>query len=263
MDGTIQAYCNLFSLPTVNDSFQNPMRILVLGDIHSNWAALSAIDEKFDYCVFTGDLVDYGTDPLPCVEWIRRHASAAVRGNHDHAVAQRVPAVGATGFRRLARVTRPMHWEQLSPKQLKFLGRLPVTTHFRVDDISLLLVHATPRDPMDEYLSADPVSWKQRLADVDADIVCVGHSHIPFHLDLDGIQVLNPGSVGQPRDGDPRASYAIIEDGKVSLHRIEYDIEAAINQVKSIGVDDWVVELNAAIWRMGGKLTKEQMDQFQ
>lgn len=238
------------------------MRILVLGDIHANWEALRAIDEDFDYCVFTGDLVDYGTDPLPCIDWVRKHASAAVRGNHDHAVAQRVQAVGTSGFRRLAAATRPLHWEQLDSSRLKFLGRLPVTTHFRTENFSIQLVHATPRDPMDEYLTADPAAWKARLGDVNADFVCVGHSHVPYHLDLGDIQVLNPGSVGQPRDGDPRAAYAIIEDGAVTLHRVEYDIDAAVNQVRSTGVDDWVVNLNEAIWRTGGQLSREQMDKI-
>lgn len=238
------------------------MRILVLSDIHSNWEALRAIDEKFDYCLFTGDLVDYGTDPLPCIDWIRRHTNAAVRGNHDHAVAQRVRAGGLQGFRRLAGITRPLHWKLLDSSRAKFLGRLPVTTHIRIADFAIQLVHATPRDPMDEYLGADPQIWQQRVAKLDADLVCVGHSHVPFHLQLDGVQVLNPGSVGQPRDGDPRAAYAIIEDGCVTLHRIEYDIDAAVRQVRSTGVPEWVVRLNDAVWRAGGNLTKEQMDQF-
>ena len=77
------------------------MRVLVVSDIHSNWVALSSIQEEFDYCLCIGDLVDYGTDPLPCIEWIKVHATACVRGNHDHAVAQRVEAKGSTGFRRL------------------------------------------------------------------------------------------------------------------------------------------------------------------
>lgn len=238
------------------------MRILVLGDIHSNWVALRSIEEEFDYCLFTGDLVDYGTDPLPCIDWVRKNVSAAVRGNHDHSIAQRVPGAGKTGYRRLAAETRPLHWKLLDSRKLKFLGRLPVTTHFRAGDLSIQLVHGTPRDPMDEYLAADPISWKQRLDATDADIVCVGHTHAQFHLDLESIQVLNPGSVGQPRDGDPRAAYAVIEDGIVSLHRIEYDIDEAVDQVRKSGVPDWVVNLNQEIWATGGHLSKDQMDQF-
>jgi putative phosphoesterase len=236
------------------------MRILVISDVHSNWTALQAIDQDFDRCLFIGDLVDYGTDPLPCIEWVRRHADATVRGNHDHAVAQRVPATGTTGFRRLAAATRPLHWERLDSRILKYLGRLPVTAHYRADDRNFLLVHATPRDPMDEYLTANADAWRQRLQGITADFVLVGHTHVPFHLDLEGMQVVNPGSVGQPRDGDPRASYAIIEDGEVSFHRVSYDIDACLEQMRSTGVDEWAVRLSEAVLTTGGRLTRDEMD---
>lgn len=236
------------------------MRILVVADLHSNWAALQAIPLEFDYCVVVGDLVDYGTDPLPCIDWVRRHADACVRGNHDHAVAQRVQAVGTSGYRRLAAATRPLHWELLDSSRLKYLARLPVTAYFRAQDCNLFLVHATPRDAMDEYLNADPEAWQQRLEGIEADFVCVGHSHIPFHLNLGRIQVVNPGSVGQPRDGDPRASYAIIEDGQVTLHRLEYDVEACLNQMQTSNVPAWVPELSRLILSSGGDVSKETMD---
>lgn len=236
------------------------MRILVVADIHSNWAALQALPGDFDKCVVVGDLVDYGTNPLPCIDWVRRHADICIRGNHDHAVAQRVIAQGSTGYRRLAAATRPLHWELLDARRLKYLGRLPVTAYFRTPQETLYLVHATPRDAMDEYLGADADAWRQRLAGIEADFVCVGHSHVPFHLDLGSMQVVNPGSVGQPRDGDWRASYAIIEDGQVSLHRTEYDLEDCLRQMRQTSVEPWAVQLAEAILRSGGVLTREQMD---
>jgi putative phosphoesterase len=236
------------------------MRILLIADVHSNWPALSAIDETFDACLFAGDLVDYGPQPLPCIDWLRRHATAAVRGNHDHAVAQRVIGRGQTGFRRLASVTRPVHWDALDSRRMKYLARLPVTQHVRLGDLTFCLVHATPRDPLDEYLADDTTAWQDRIASVDADFVCVGHTHAPFHLDLGHIQVVNPGSVGQPRDGDPRLSYAIIEDGNVTFHRREYDIDATIAAMADTGVEDWVVRLTEKVLTSGGLLTKDEMD---
>ena len=236
------------------------MRILVLADIHSNWAALSAIQEDFDTCVCVGDLVDYGTNPLPCIDWVRRHAAATVRGNHDHAVAQRVNPLGGSGFRRLAQATRPVHWDLLDSWRMKYLARLPVTTHYRAGETRLFLVHATPWDPMDEYLTVDADAWRQRLIGLESDFVCVGHTHVPFHIDLGQIQVVNPGSVGQPRDGDPRASYAIIEDGEVSFHRAAYDIDAHLEQLAHSGVEDWVVRLTEMVLRRGGNLRREEMD---
>lgn len=230
------------------------MRILVLADIHANWPALMAIDEEFDACLVLGDLVDYATDPAPCVEWVRNHATCAVRGNHDHAVAQRIPARGGLGFRKLAAATRPLQWQSLDRSMMKYLARLPVTKTQTFDDLNYLLVHATPRDPLDEYLPQDPAGWQACLESVDADIVCVGHTHIQFHINVNGIQVLNPGSVGQPRDGDPRCAYAVIEDGRVELRRVPYDIDATLWQMRQAGVELQALELTETVLRTGGKL---------
>lgn len=228
------------------------MKILVLADIHSNWPALAAIRESFDACLFAGDLVDYGTDPNPCVDWIQKHADALIRGNHDHAVAQRVSALGGTGFRELAAATRPMHWEMLGASRMRFLARMPVTRHVAIDDTSFFLVHGTPRDPLDEYLTDDPAAWTERLSGIEAKFVIVGHTHVPFHLNLGRTQVINPGSVGQPRDGDPRCSYAVIEDGRVEHRRVAYDIDATLSQMKRAGLDERALDLAEATLRNGG-----------
>jgi len=236
------------------------MRILLIADIHSNWPALNAIDESFDACLFAGDLVDYGTDPVPCIEWAQRHMTAGVRGNHDHAVAQRVTARGGSGFRRLAAATRSLHWDLIPPRRMKYLARLPVTQRLELDNQSFFLVHATPRDPMDEYLLQDEAAWRERLKDVQADFVCIGHTHLPFVLEVDGTRIINPGSVGQPRDGDPRAAYAIIENGNVELHRVEYDIEATLDQMRQVGTEDWAVRLTEAVLKTGGRISREEMN---
>jgi putative phosphoesterase len=238
------------------------MKILVLADIHSNWHALAAVvdREAFDVCLVLGDLVDYGTDPIPCIDWVKEHTPYCIRGNHDHAVAQRVVPRNGSGFKRLAAGTRPLHWSLLDSPRMRYLARLPVTRHLEIDGRQLHLVHATPRDAMDEYLGEDAAGWTERLRNVEADLVCVGHTHQQFHLEAGEKWVLNPGSVGQPRDGDPRAAYAVIENGRVELRRVVYDIEATLRQMQRSGVEPWVVELNAAILRTGGQLTKEQMN---
>lgn len=235
------------------------MRILVLADIHSNWPALAAIQEPFDACLFVGDLVDYATDPVPCVDWIRKHAAVSVRGNHDHAVAQRIPVVKSNGLHRLAAATRPLHWKLLSPLHMKFLTRLPVTRKVTLDKKRFFLVHATPRDPFDEYLRDDKSAWEARLKGIDADFILVGHTHLPFALQLDGAMVINPGSVGQPRDGDPRAAYAIIENGKVELRRVKYDIDATLKHMRDSGIDAETLELATAVLRTGGRFDLDKV----
>ncbi len=232
------------------------VKILVLGDIHSNWAALSAVAAAepgpFDACLVTGDLVDYGSDPRPCLRWVREHASAVVRGNHDHAVAQRVAARGGSGFKSIAAATRPLHWQVLGREDLKFLARLPVTCRLSVGDKSFFLVHGTPRDPMDEYLGGDRAAWNSRLEFVEADYVLVGHTHVPYALEVGKTTVLNPGSVGQPRDGDPRAAYAVICDGTIDFRRVEYDIDAAVEHLRASGVRGEALSIAELALRTGG-----------
>lgn len=238
------------------------MRVLVLADIHSNWPALAAVREPFDVCLFVGDLVDYGTDPVPCINWVRKYAAASVRGNHDHAVAQRISVKKFSGLHRLAAATRPLHWEVLSGTHMKFLTRMPVTRRLTIGDKRFYLVHATPRDPFDEYLRDDQAAWQDRLSGIDADYVLVGHTHIPFALQLDGPMVINPGSIGQPRDGDPRAAYAIIENGKVELRRVEYDIDATLRHMRECGIDADTLDLAEVVLRTGGQFDKARFAQL-
>ena len=228
------------------------MRILLLADIHANWPALAAINERFDACLFLGDVVDYAADPVPCIDWVRRHAHAVVRGNHDHSVAQRVSVKPAGSFRRLAAAMRPRHFEVLNDEHLTWLARMPVMHRIELDGLRFLMIHATPRDPMDEYLDPHPELWNQRLEHLDADFVCVGHTHIPMHLKLDRMQVVNPGSVGQPRDGDPRAAYAVIENGRVEFRRVPYNIDRTIQQMREAGIDEDAVAIADSVLRRGG-----------
>lgn len=236
------------------------MKILILADIHANAEALAAfasIETSWDACLCVGDLVDYGVDPAPCVDWVRNHATAWVRGNHDHAVAQRVPARGGSGFRALAAATRQHNCDRLNHEQMGFLARMPVTRYVTLGEHKFFLVHGTPYDPLDEYLSDNPHLWQKRLEGVEADFVCVGHTHLPFHLDLGDKQVINPGSIGQPRDGDPRGSYAIVEDGRVSFRRFEYDVEAALKAIRDAGINGEAYQVAQNSLRLGGQAPQE------
>jgi len=227
------------------------MRILVVSDIHANWAAVAAIDEPFDVCLCLGDLVDYGPDPLPCVRWAMTHATYAIRGNHDHGVAQGIPVTGQTGFRYLTQCSRPSMWEALGSEERLYLLQLPVTQRFTLAGRRFLLVHATPRDPLDEYLLKDPTTWSKRLHNVDADIVCVGHTHFQFNIQVNGVTVLNPGSVGLPRDGDPRAAFAVIEDNRIALKRVEYPVETTVARVESMPWPRRAKDITACVLRVG------------
>lgn len=233
------------------------MKILILADIHANWDALSSFaaqETSWDACLFLGDIVDYGVTPGPCVDWVREHATAWVRGNHDHAVAQRVPARGGTGYRALAAATRPLHWQCLDDSQMGFLARMPVTRYITLGEKTFFLVHGTPFDPLDEYLTDNANLWQKRLENIEADFVCVGHTHLPFHLMVGETQLINPGSIGQPRDGDWRGSYAIVEEGHVRFHRFEYDVDAAVESLRNAGINGHAFRIAENALRTGGQI---------
>jgi putative phosphoesterase len=227
------------------------MRILLLADIHGNWPALRALNEPHDVCLCLGDLVDYALEPAPCIDWVRRQAHYTVRGNHDHGVAQNVSITGRNGFRYLTAITRPLTRARLADDDLRYLSRMPVTQMVTLDEARFLLVHATPRDPLDEYAPPDVEFWTRRLQDVEADVVCVGHTHQPYVLEVGDKLVINPGSVGQPRDGDPRASYAIIENYTVELKRLEYPVEDTVRVILESGLPDVARETLAGVFRTG------------
>jgi putative phosphoesterase len=233
------------------------MRILILADIHANWTALRHLDEPHDVCFFLGDLVDYGLEPVPCIEWVQQHADYAIRGNHDHAVAQRAATNGRNGFKYLSGTTRQVTWQLLTPEHLRFLGSLPVTRRVTLGGVRFLLVHATPRDPLDEYAADDPEFWSRRLQRVDADVICVGHTHQSYTLKIDGKTVINPGSIGQPRDGDPRASYAVWEDGRVELKRLAYPVEELVEQVNGSRLPELARRLSIEVFRTGASVAIE------
>jgi putative phosphoesterase len=227
------------------------MRILLLSDIHSNWPALQAVRERGDLCLFLGDLVDYGGEPKPCVEWIKANATHAIRGNHDHGAAQDVDINGGIGFKYLSSVTRPLTRARLGEDDLRYLADLPVTQSLVLDGRRFLLVHATPRDPLDEFAPPDAEFWARRLQGVEADVVCVGHTHYQYVLEVNGTLVINPGSVGLQRDGDPRVGYALLEDRKVEFRRVEYPYEDAVQSIEDSPLPDKAKTMLAAVYRTG------------
>jgi putative phosphoesterase len=228
------------------------MRILLVADIHGNWPALQAVaNQPYDVCLCLGDLVDYAMEPAPCVAWVREKALHCVRGNHDHGVAQNVTVNGRSGFKYLSGVSRPLTRERLDENDIRFLSRLPVSRMLTLDNTRFLMVHATPRDPLDEYAPPDPEVWARRLQNVEADVICVGHTHQPYVLEVGDKLVINPGSVGQPRDGDPRASCAIIENYKVEMRRMEYATEDSVAAVMASTLPGQAKDLLAQVLRTG------------
>ena len=236
---------------------EDAMRVLLLSDIHANLAALEAIDEvgeQYDRVLCLGDVVDYGPDPVECIQWLRRRKALVIRGNHDHNVAQNVPLSRGPkfGFRKLAAETREMTAQLLGDADRRWLARLPVRKWVRVGELVLHLVHATPRDPLDERLFPDPARWRVMTHGLEADLLCVGHTHHQFTIRAGDVTVVNPGSVGQPRDGDPRAAYGLLADGEMVLKRVEYDIDRTARRLAQCPLSERSRRFATAVLREGG-----------
>jgi len=231
------------------------MRTLVISDIHGNWPALQAVLDRtlasVDSVIALGDIVGYGPFPGECVKWVAEHASIAVQGNHDRAYGANVPAGCRTDFRWLSDAVGPLTWSELDDEQLVYLKGLPRWAVLKIDGKKFAFVHAAPSDPLYEYLGPNPVRWEAELSGMDVDVLVVGHTHLQFSLRVGRSEVVNPGSVGQPKDGDPRAAFMLIEDGVCKLERVAYPIDETIAALESGKVDSEAVPVLADLLRTG------------
>jgi len=200
-----------------------------------------------------GDLVDYGPRPVEVLDLVRRHARLAVRGNHDTAVALGAPCRSAPAFRALSEASRELTVPMLAEADRSYLAQLPLRARLEVDGLRIEMLHAAPDDPLYHYLPAtDLAGWRRALRGLPADLVLVGHTHLPAVVEIDGMLLANPGSVGLPRDGDPRASYALLSDGRVELKRVSYDVEATVRALRAWGLSPVVAQALEGIYRRGG-----------
>jgi diadenosine tetraphosphatase ApaH/serine/threonine PP2A family protein phosphatase len=235
------------------------MRYAIISDIHSNLEALEAcfkvIDgEGVDEIACLGDVIGYGASPNECVELVRERAHHVVVGNHDCAV------VGTTDtdyFNHDARSAVMWTREALSPENAAYLKSLPYT--LELDDV--LLVHSSPADPPEWNYIFHLREAEREFAAFTQRICFIGHSHFPtFFIERDGQceqhappavalrpgerALVNVGSVGQPRDGDPRAAFAFYDTrtGKVEIRRVFYDVERVRGQILETALPESAAE---------------------
>ncbi|WP_433628868.1 metallophosphoesterase family protein [Halomicrococcus sp. NG-SE-24] len=209
------------------------MKVGVLSDVHANRIALDAVLADMpdvDAMVNAGDVVGYNPWPAECLETVRRRDVPSVMGNHDRAVASGT----AFRFNSMARAGVEYASEELSDDQREWLADRP--DNLRLFDGRVRVVHGHPDDP-DHYTY--PKEFAPELLD-DEDVLVMGHTHVQHHEVYDEGIVMNPGSVGQPRDGDPRAAYAVLDldDGSVDERRVEYDVEAVQREVREVGLPE-------------------------
>ncbi len=237
------------------------MRTAIVSDIHANLEALQAVlahieAEKVEDIVCLGDIIGYGPQPLECLDVAIERFRWNLMGNHEEAV-----LYGAIAFNPKAKMAIDWTRDQLNlPSEpsdtrnlrWKFLGDLKV----QVVENGRLFVHASPRDPVREYIFPTDVLDVDKMKSIfrRVETVCfIGHTHIPgviheggrftppredrFEFPLAPLEeklLVNVGSVGQPRDGDYRASYAVLEDDRLTFFRVDYDVEKTIERIQAI-----------------------------
>lgn len=230
------------------------MRHLIISDIHANRVALETVlrdAAPFDMVWCLGDIVGYGPDPNECVARIQEFEHIAVAGNHDWAA---LGMLALDDFNTEARIAHLWTREELSPASREYLQRLPV----RLEQGDFTLAHGSPREPIWEYI-LDLGTATINFSHFSTPFCLVGHTHLPLIFIADETtgrpivvipdigtpiplrgrrMILNPGSVGQPRDGDPRASYAILDTDAMTweIHRVAYPIEITQERMRARGL---------------------------
>lgn len=240
------------------------MRFLILSDIHANQQALEAAFAdaagSFDQIVCLGDIVGYGGDPNAVTEWVSANVKTTVRGNHDRA------CTGddcVTDFTPPARASAKWTSSVLTSKNMQFLKGLPQGP-IQVEDF--FLVHGSPRDEDEYVLTKEDATAQYRY--LPGDVCFFGHTHVQvgfglrtgrawllipprfnqtervYELEPDVSYLINPGSVGQPRDHDPRAAYAIYDTTAktVAIRRVSYDIGAAQKRILAAGLPSFLAD---------------------
>ncbi|HLJ51142.1 MAG TPA: YfcE family phosphodiesterase [Bryobacteraceae bacterium] len=227
------------------------MRLAVVSDIHANWEALSSLPGGYDELWVLGDLVNYGPNPVEVVEFIRANAAVVVQGNHDHSVGFGVEPQCSPRYRDMARETGLFTAAALSEGQKAYLRRLPTCVEREVVGCQFFLCHAAPSNPLFSYRGPDSPEWVSEVERLGADVLLVGHTHLPFIQSVGRCQVVNPGSVGQPKNGSPRACYAVWEDGIVQVQSFEYPVNITIEKLRSLPLSNQVRQDLAAMLRTG------------
>lgn len=233
------------------------MRIIIFSDLHANLEALASLlsaEKKPDAYFFLGDVVGYGPDPGMCLAWMRSNVKYAVRGDHDHATANHAEFVLPPEERELALATRDHTLRQLRPADLTYLALLPTTARVEMGGAKFFLVHAKPSDPLTHGIDiavAAENTLRAEMHNIDADVIFVGHTHIPAIRRIGNTHFVNPGSLGQPCHGLPSATYAVWDDGHLQIHHIDYDPQPTIGKLALMSLDPDAQERLAEILERG------------
>jgi len=228
------------------------MKIVIISDLHANTEALRVLPRDYDQLWILGDLVNYGPNPAEVVAFARDRASVVIRGNHDHSVGFGKDPRCSAPFRAMARATGFYTSCVLGERDKQYLRDLPTHAELAVDGVRFLAYHAVPTNPLYEYCPADSDHWRDEIADLPADILLVGHTHLPFQRRIGSKLIVNPGSLGQPKHGRAEACYAVWDGSSIHLKTAPYDVEETVRKTQGLPIPAEIRDDLAAVLRHGG-----------
>jgi len=213
------------------------MKIGLIADIHANRPALTSVLRELrgvDRIWCAGDITGYYPDPNGVINDLLAHRVEAIKGNHDWALESPPPSPNAL-LRQS--ITKTLSWIQSEYKRL--LHNLPLEKTWDLDGLHIKMYHGSPWDILEEYIYPD-YNHFDRFAALDADIIILGHTHYPMLREIQGKTVINPGSCGQPRDGDTRAAFAVLDTQTraVDFQRVAYDASPLRQSIRDLGLNE-------------------------
>jgi putative phosphoesterase len=230
------------------------MKIAIVSDLHGNYEALRSLPGHFDELWVLGDLVNYGPDPGVVVDLVRSTSAVVVRGNHDHSIGYDVDPRCTVRYQKMAEVTRRYTNSVLNKKQKEYLRQLPLKLELRRQETRFCLCHAKPSDPLYGYCREQSEDWIYELGHIEGDVLLVGHTHTPFIRRIGNRVVVNPGSLGQPKTGNPDACYAVWEDGDFQLKSFPYTVAETAAKLKALAFPQEVEEDLITVLQTGSLL---------
>jgi putative phosphoesterase len=239
-------------------------RYAVYSDIHANLEALHTVIadierghavQPFDGIYCLGDLGGYGGRPNEVQSCVMEAGHPTISGNYDQNVGFNGPDCGCHYVKlfdiEMSNLSFTWTKEHTTDENKAWLRELPTEIRFEVEGKRVLLCHGSPRDNTEYLFETRSDGYLRQFtagerADAHADVVVFGHTHVPYHRIVDGVHFVNTGSVGRPKDADPRAGYCILSigDSEVSAQqiRVEYDVEEACRQLLSVGLPGYFAE---------------------
>lgn len=232
------------------------MRLAIFSDVHANFHALESVwadiqKQKPDAIYCLGDLVGYGAEHKEVIDFIKTLNVPTIMGNYDDGVGFDLDDCGCV-YKNIEddrRGKQSLMWsrERVTPNRKEFLRKLPIHIRKMIGGRRFLLVHGSPRK-MNEYLYEErPLATFEHVAKVaGCDILLFGHTHLPYQKRVGSTLFVNTGSVGKPKDGDPRAGYVLIDlakEPKVEFRRVSYDVELAAQAIRKSGLPPHFADL--------------------